>query len=365
MPDTEYYEILGVAVDADTATIKKAYRKAAMRFHPDKNPGDAEAEEKFKLAAEAWAVLSDDNKRARYDRHGKAGLGGAAAAPGFDSETFADFGDILGDLFGFGSVFGGGRRGRQGRDLRFDLEIEFEEAVRGMESRIRVPRMERCATCAGLGAPADKIDTCSTCGGRGQVAFQRGFFTMAQPCGDCRGAGKRIREPCVDCRGEGRTATESEIQLRIPAGVENGTRIRVGGHGEAGSGGGPDGDLYVVLHVKEHEFFVREELDLHCVMPISFAQAALGAEIEVPTLDGRQPLTIPAGTQSGERFRFRGLGVPALGGRGKGDQWVRVQTVTPRDLSDERRELLEKLAELDGEETGEPGLFDRVKNIFG
>ena len=367
MADREYYDVLGVERDADVAAIKKAYRQAALKYHPDKNPGDVEAEERFKLAAEAYAVLSDPEKRRLYDRFGKAGLGARGAAPGFDREIFADFSDILGDLFGFGSIFGGGRRGGRaaGRDLRFDLEIDFEEAVRGMETRVRVPRLETCETCDGRGAPEGEIEICETCGGRGRVAFQRGFFTMAQACDRCRGTGQRILKPCVACAGAGRVQREAELQLRIPAGVEDGTRMRLAGHGEAAPGGGAPGDLYVVLHVREHAVFRREEQHLLCDVGVSFAQAALGAEIRVPTLDGEERLAVPAGTQSGTQFRIRGKGVPRLQGGGRGDLWVTLRVRTPQKLSDEQRGLLERLAELDGEQTGEQGLFDRVKNIFG
>lgn len=368
MADREYYDVLEVEPDADIAAIKKAYRRAAVRYHPDKNPGDAAAEEKFKLAAEAYAVLSDPEKRRLYDRFGKAGLGARGAAPGYDREIFADFSDILGDLFGFGSIFGGGRRrgpGNAGRDLRFDLEIEFEEAVRGMETRIRVPRLETCDTCAGRGAPESELSVCETCAGRGRVAFQRGFFTMAQTCDRCSGTGRRIGTPCKSCEGAGRIQREAELQLRIPAGIEDGTRMRLTGHGEGGVGGGPPGDLYVVLHVREHPVFRREDNHLLCDVGISFAQAALGAEIAVPTLDGEETLAIPSGTQSGSQFRIRGKGVPRLNSGARGDLWVTAVVRTPQKLSDEQRRLLEQLAELDGEQTGEQGLFDRVKNIFG
>jgi molecular chaperone DnaJ len=366
LSDREYYEILGVPRDADLSAIKKAYRQTALRDHPDKNPGDKQAEERFKEAAEAYAVLSDPEKRRLYDQFGKQGLGGRAGFPGFDHDVFADFSDILGEFFGLGSIFGGGaqRRAGAGRDLRYDLEIEFEEAIRGLETRIQVPRLESCADCGGSGAEEDGTEVCNQCRGRGQVAFQQGFFTIARPCNVCGGSGRRITRPCAGCEGRGRVQRERTLKIRIPAGVDDGTRIRMTGEGEGGPRGGRPGDLYVVLHVREHAVFQRQDRDLHCSHGISFAQAALGAEIQVPSIDGEQPLSIPPGTQSGTRFRLKGLGVPALNSAARGDQYVTVHVQTPRRLSDERRRLLEQLAELDGEETAEPGLFDRVKKIF-
>jgi len=367
LSDRDYYDILGISRDADLAAIKKAYRQAALRDHPEKNPGDKAAEERFKEAAEAYAVLSDPEKRRLYDQFGRRGLGGGPGFPGFDQEIFADFSDILGDLFGLGSIFGGGRgrrRGTAGRDLRYDLEIEFEEAVRGLETKIQVPRLETCPACGGGGAAEGGSQTCQQCGGRGQVAFQQGFFTIARPCGACGGAGRRITDPCKECAGRGRVQRERTLRIRIPAGVDDGTRIRMSGEGEGGAGGGPPGDLYVVLHVREHPVFQRRERDIHVLLPVSFSRAVLGAEVDVPTIDGERKLTIPAGTQSGTSFRMKGLGVPALNSGARGDQFVTVQVLTPTKLSDEQRRLIEQLAELDGEEMGEPGLFERVKNIF-
>lgn len=372
MGDRDYYEVLGLERDADVAEIKKAYRRLALRYHPDKNPGDEQAEERFKEAAEAYAVLSDQGKRRRYDAYGKAGLGGQPGFSGFDEEVFGDFSDILGDLFGFGGIFGGGRRGRgrrgarAGADLRYDLEIDLEEAVRGMETRIQVPRAELCETCGGQGAKAGGIATCTTCRGQGQVAFQQGFFTIARPCTRCGGAGREITDPCGDCRGQGRVRRERTLTVRIPAGVDDGTRLRMVGEGEPGDPGGPRGDLYVVLRVREHPRFRRAGRDLVCELPLSFAQAALGAVLGVPTLHGREPerLTVPPGTQSGARFRLKGQGAPAVGGGARGDLWVVAQVRTPERLSPEERELFEKLAELEGTESGERGLFERVKDIF-
>jgi molecular chaperone DnaJ len=367
LSDRDYYEILGLNRSADLAAIKQAYRQAALRYHPDKNPGDKQAEEQFKEAAEAYSVLSDPEKRRLYDQFGKRGLGGAGGFPGFDQDIFADFSDVLGDLFGLGSIFGGGRarqRAGAGRDLRYDLEIEFEEAVRGLETRIQVPRLETCTNCGGVGAEEGGSESCCQCRGRGQVAFQQGFFTIARPCNVCGGSGRRITNPCTTCEGRGRVQNERTLKIRIPAGVDDGTRIRMSGEGEGGTRGGPPGDLYVVLHVREHAHFQRADRDLHYALAVSFSQAALGAELPVPTIDGEEQLTIPPGTQTGTSFRLKGLGVPALNSSARGDQYVTVHVRTPIRLSEERRRLLEQLAELDGEETSDPGLFEKVKNIF-
>jgi molecular chaperone DnaJ len=367
VPETDYYGILGVGREADSSAIKKAYRRMAMQNHPDKNPGDKAAEDRFKTAAEAYAVLSDPEKRQRYDTYGKAGLGAQGGFQGFDQEIFADFGDILGDLFGMGGMFGGGRRRRQGhagRDLRYDLEIEFEEAVRGLATRIKVPRLELCADCDGSGAEPGGIEGCTHCDGRGQVAFQQGFFTIARTCGHCRGTGKRVVKPCPKCRGESRLRVERDLQVRIPAGVDDGMQLRISGEGEAGSPGAPRGDLYVMIHVREHEAFDRVDRDLQSVVEVTFSQATLGATRAVPTIDGERELEIPPGTQSGTRFRFRGKGVPSLDGRGRGDHYVTVQVRPPDSLDTEQRELFERLAEIEGEPTADRGLFDRVKDIF-
>jgi len=364
----DYYEILGVDRGAGAAELKKAYRRLAVRYHPDKNRGDKQAEERFKEAAEAYAVLSDPEKRARYDQFGHAGVGGAAGFPGFDADTFSDFGDILGDLFGLGGIFGGGRRrrgARPGSDLRYDLEIDFEEAVRGLEARIRVPRLERCPTCEGRGAKdAQDIRSCARCGGRGQIAFQQGFFTIARPCGECNGTGRIIVKPCGACGGRGLIRKERDLQVRIPAGVDDETRIRLSGEGEASDEGGPTGDLYVVLHVREHPVFQREGSTIHSEVAVSFARAALGTRLRIPTLDGERDLEIPAGTQAGTVFRLQGRGVASLNGRGRGDHLVTVAVVTPKKLSGEQRALFEKLAEIEGDGAADRSLFDRVKDIL-
>lgn len=368
MSDRDYYEILGVDRDADPSAVKKAYRRLALRYHPDKNPGDTEAEEKFKEAAEAYAVLSDPDKRARYDRFGKAGLGGAGGFQGFDPDVFGDFSDILGDLFGLGGIFGGGRRRgvRRGADLRYDLEIDFEEAVRGVKTKVRIARHAVCTHCSGSGGePPDGVVTCPDCRGQGQVAFQQGFFTIARTCGRCQGQGRVVREACGECDGAGRVREERTLELKIPPGVADGTRLRIAGEGEAGGPGAPPGDLYVVLGVRPHAIFRREDRDILLDLPVTFSQAALGASLDVPTLDGSETIEVPAGTQHGTVVRLRAKGVPSLDGRRKGDQRVTILVRTPSRLSDDQRDLFRKLAEFE-DEAGEDdrGLFDRVRDIF-
>jgi molecular chaperone DnaJ len=367
LPDSEYYQILGVDRSADKATIKKAYRKAALKYHPDRNPDDAQAEASFKLAAEAYAVLSDDEKRQIYDQYGKQGLSGQAFR-GFDQDIFGDFGDILGQLFGMGNIFGGGGRrghGRAGGNLRVELQLEFKEAARGVKKTLKIPRSELCETCDGRGsATPEGIRTCSRCGGQGQVAIQSGFFSVAQTCSQCGGQGRQVVDPCADCHGHGQVRKEKELELAIPAGVDDGTRLQVTGEGEPGSQGGPHGSLFVVIRVMEHELFTREGVNVVCEMAISFPKATLGTTITVPTLDGETELTIPAGTQSGTVFRIRGEGISELHGRGRGDQHVFLHVRTPTRLSSEQRALLEELDSMIGDDDEKAGLFDRVKNIF-
>jgi len=371
----DYYEVLGVTRNASKQEIKSAYRKKAVEYHPDRNKGDKEAEEKFKEAAEAYSVLSDDDKRAHYDRFGHAATqgNGAGGFGGFDPETFGDFSDILGDLFGFGDIFGGGRRGRsrasRGNDLRYDLTVEFEEAVFGFAPKIKVRKPEACADCGGTGAdPSHGSETCSACGGQGQIRFQQGFFTVSRTCGTCQGTGKVIKVPCKTCRGTGRVQKEKVLEIKIPAGVETGNRLRVSGEGEPGSNGGPPGDLYVFITVKEHPFFTRSGDTIHCTIPITIVQAALGATVKVPTLEGEKELRVPAGTQSGRVFRIKGQGVASINGRGRGDLHVTVKVQIPTKLTNRQKELFEELGkELPPASSNAPepdGIFDKVKDMF-
>ena len=364
----DYYEVLGVPRKAALSEIKKAYRQAAVQYHPDRNPDNRRAEEKFKEAAEAYSVLSDENQRAKYDRFGHAGVGSAPA--GFDPEVFSDFGDILGDFFGFGDLFGGRSsegRARAGADLRYDLELDFEKAAFGVKTRIKIPRPEDCLTCEGTGAkPSGGLVTCTQCGGKGQTRFQQGFFSITRTCSSCQGRGQIIRTACTSCKGQGRIRREKVLEIAIPPGVDDGMQLRVAGEGEPGSQGGPPGDLFVVTVVKDHPFFKRQNQNIYCEMPLTFSQAALGAEIEVPTLSGRETIKIPEGTHSGTVLRLKQHGIASLNGRGKGDQYVTVRLVTPSRLSQEQRELFKRLAEVSGDEVDEGwGLFEKVKEIFG
>ncbi len=370
----DYYEVLSVSRTATDQEIKSAYRRLAVQYHPDKNPNDASAEEKFKEAAEAYSVLSNTEQRQRYDRFGHAGVSSSAAGAGgaWGAPGFGGIEDILGDLFGFGDVFGGGRGGsrrtsaQRGADLRYDLEISLEEAARGMTAQLRIPRLEACDTCKGSGAAAgSQPETCNTCSGTGQVRYQQGFFSVARTCHVCRGAGRVIKNPCPDCKGTGRVEREKQLEVKIPAGVETGSRLRVSGEGEAGTQGGPSGDLYVVIHVAEHDQFERQGSNLYEAVPITFAQAALGAEIMVNTLDEDEKVKVPMGTQTGTVFRLRGKGMPVLGGRGRGDLFVSVTVITPTSLSREQRRLLEQLAEVENKDLENKGLVDKVRDIFG
>jgi molecular chaperone DnaJ len=377
----DYYEILGLDRGATDQQIKSAYRKLALKYHPDRNPGNKDAEEHFKEAAEAYAVLADREKRNLYDRFGHAGVTGAGAgAAGFDPTIFADFSDIfagLGDVFGFGDIFGGRRRRggpQRGADLRYDLEITFHEAATGAETTIQIPREETCETCTGTGAaPGTSPEVCAQCRGTGQLRYQQGFLTVARPCSTCRGTGKTIARPCQTCRGAGRTTKERKLTVKIPAGIATGQRLRLYGEGEHGSSGGPSGDLYVVVHVQDHPFFHRDGDDLYCEIPISFPTIALGGTIAVPTLNGHEELHIPAGTQPGGRFKLRGRGMPNVSGRGHGDLHVIAKVAVPKKLTKEQKHLLEELGKTlkdetisaDGPEDAEKPFFERVKDIFG
>jgi len=367
MAKRDYYEILGVSRTATEVEIKKAYRKLAIQHHPDKNPTDHTAEDKFKEAAEAYAVLSDAQKRAAYDRFGHSGVG-AGAGGGFEA-GFSNIEDIF-DMFGFGDMFGGrsSRRStvQRGSDLRFDLEISLEDASTGRDEKLQIPRLEKCEECDGSGAErGTSPETCISCNGSGQTRYQQGFFSVMRTCPNCQGKGRIVRNPCKNCRGQGRIEKERTLEIKIPAGVETGSRLRVAGEGEAGVNGGPSGDLYVVIHVKEHENFERQGANLYSAVPISFAQAALGAEIKVRTLDGEEDLKVPAGTQTGTVFRLKHHGMPNLSGRGKGDLFVAVTLVTPKTLTKEQRKLLEQLSQVEDKDFADESFMDKVRNIFG
>ena len=369
----DYYEVLGVSRNASDQEIKSAYRKLALQYHPDRNPGNHEAEEKFKEAAEAYSVLSDAQKRASFDRFGHAGVGNAASGfGGFDPNVFSDFSDILGDIFGFGDFFGGARGGggrvQRGADLRYDLDLTFEEAAFGTTTKIKVPRHESCAECNGNGAQKGSGPAaCPTCNGYGQVRFQQGFFSITRTCGQCHGTGQIIKNRCTVCHGEGRIVHEKTLELKIPAGVDNGSKLRISGEGDAGGKGGPAGDLYVVLNVQEHEFFERREHDLYCHVPVNFAQAALGTQISIPTIDGEEEkLSVPAGTQTGSTFRIKGRGISKRGGSARGDLFVTLDVVIPNKLTREQKDLLTKLAStIDTENKPiKKKILERVKEIF-
>jgi molecular chaperone DnaJ len=371
----DFYEVLGVSRTASVEEIKSSYRKAALKWHPDRNPENKEeAEVKFRECTEAYSVLSDQQKREVYDTYGHAGLSGAGGGVDFHSTVFRDFHDILGDFFGFEDLFSAGRPGRgrkqRGADLRYDMTLTFEEASAGVTTKIKLPRQEFCESCNGTGAKKGTgVVACQTCGGRGQLAYQQGFFTISRTCPACQGAGQIVRERCPDCRGQGRIEREKTIELRIPPGVDSGTRLRVTGEGEPAPNGGAPGDLYVVLDVKEHTFFERRGADLYCTIPLSVAQAALGTELQVPGLNGEEKLKVPEGTQSGAVFRIKGKGLADPRGGGKGDLYYHVRVLTPAKLTREQRKLLEQLgATLKVE--NKPAdrnstIFDKVKDIFG
>lgn len=372
MSKRDYYEVLGVEKSADDKELKKAYRRVAMKNHPDRNPDDKAAEEKFKEASEAYEILSDSQKRAAYDQYGHAGVEGQAGfgggAGGFGGGGFSDiFGDVFGDIFGGG---GGGRGGpSRGADLRYSLDLSLEEAVKGKTVKIKVPTLVTCNVCDGSGAkPGTSPTTCATCGGHGQVRMSQGFFSVQQTCPSCRGTGKTISDPCNNCHGQGRLEENKTLSVKVPPGVDTGDRIRLSGEGEAGDAGGPPGDLYVQVNVREHEFFQRDGKNLYCEVPISMFDACLGGEIEVPTLDGRVKLRIPSETQTGKLFRLRGKGVISVRGGAAGDLMCRVVLETPVNLSSKQKDLLEQLRDdMKGKKHSprQESWFEGMKNFFG
>lgn len=363
----DYYELLGVSRNASEEEIKKAYRKLALQYHPDRNPGDKQSEEKFKEVSEAYQILSDAEKRAKYDQYGHAAFGDGSPFPGGFDFT-AGFEDVFGDIFG--EFFGGGaRRGRgRGDDLRYNLTLKFEEAVSGTEKKIKIPRHGPCETCHGSGAKAGTApQTCPTCRGRGQVSFQQGFFSVSRTCSQCHGQGTIVKDPCANCGGSGRLRNLHTLNVKIPGGVDTGSRLKLRSEGESAPAGGAPGDLYVVIQVEPHPIFIRENLDILCDVPISIAQAALGAEIDVPTLNGKVKMKIPAGTQSGKVFRMKGKGVNDVQGYHQGDQHVRVSVETPTHLTARQKELLKEFATAGGEDVNPmaKGFLDKMKDLFG
>jgi len=374
MAKRDYYEVLGVSKGAAKDEIKKAYRRLAMKNHPDRNPDDKEAETRFKEASEAYEVLSDDQKKAAYDQFGHAGLGGAGGGgPGAGAGGFGDiFGDIFSDIFGGGGMGGGGRqRATRGADLRYDLDLDLETAIDGDTVEIRIPTLEQCETCGGDGAePGSPVDTCDTCRGVGQVRIQQGFLSIQQSCPDCHGNGKKVRNPCKKCRGEGRVQSSKTLSVKVPPGVDNGDRIRLSGEGEAGEMGGPAGDLYVQINVKPHEFFIRDGNNLRANIPVDMITAALGGEIDVPTMKSKVSLRIPAETQSGKTFRLRGQGVQSVRTSSPGDLLVKVSVETPVNLNSAQKKMLEELRHslADSGRSHSPattGWLDKAKRFFG
>ncbi len=366
MGNKDYYKILGVSKDATQEEIKKAYRKAALKYHPDRNPGNKEAEEKFKEAAEAYAVLSDPEKRARYDRYGDTSFSMEDFSQ-FDPSIFSPFADILGDFFGFSDFFGrkkerGGEYPQKGRDLRLDLEIKFMEAVKGVVKKIEIPRLDTCNFCGGTGRPPGAKPTlCSVCKGKGSIYYSQGFFTISRTCPQCEGKGKEYKDVCAKCHGRKRVERVKNIELNIPAGIQEGTALRLAGEGEGGLYNGPSGDLYVVVHIKEDEYFKRRGDDIHIEITVPMTLAALGGEVEIETLEGKEKLTISSGTQPNEVIRLKGKGVSHIKGSGRGDLFIHIKVQIPKKLTKEQKKLLEKLHE---ELTKEKTIFDKAKDLF-
>ena len=376
MSNKDFYETLGVARSAGDDEIKKAYRKLAMKYHPDRNPGDKAAEEKFKEVQYAYAILSDKEKKTAYDQYGHAGVdpnmgaGGFGGFGGFSGAQGFDFGDIFSQMFG-GAAGGGGRQqSYQGADLQYAVEITLEEAAAGLKKRITIPTYKECDICHGSGAkPGTSVSTCSTCGGSGTIHVRQAIFQLQQTCPTCHGSGKQIKDPCTSCRGEGRVKTTKTVEVNIPAGIDDGQRIRLSGEGEPGQHGAPSGDLYVVVHVKAHKTFERNGLDLHCELPISFATAALGGEVEVPTLEGKVKLTIPKETQTGRRMRVKGKGIKSLRSSATGDLYCHVLVETPVNLTDRQKELLEEFERISGESRSsgkarDKSFTDKLRDLF-
>ncbi|UOO83285.1 molecular chaperone DnaJ [Uruburuella testudinis] len=376
MSNKDFYETLGVARSASDDDIKKAYRKLAMKYHPDRNPDNKEAEDKFKEVQKAYAILSDKEKKAAYDQYGHAGVdpnmgagGFGGFGGGFSGAQGFDFGDIFSQMFG-GAAGGGRQQNYQGADLQYAVEISLEEAAKGIKKRITIPTYEECDVCHGSGAkPGTSASTCSTCHGSGTIHVRQAIFQMQQTCPTCHGSGKEIKDPCIKCRGEGRVKTSKTVEVNIPAGIDDGQRIRLSGEGEPGQHGAPAGDLYVIVHVKEHKTFERNGLDLHCELPISFTTAALGGEVEVPTLDGKVKLNIPKETQTGRRMRVKGKGIKSLRSSAIGDLYCHVVVETPINLTERQKELLEEFDKiatgLDRSQTPrQKSFFDKVRDIF-
>jgi len=368
----DYYDVLGIEKNAEKNDIKRAYRKLAMKFHPDRNPNDEKAAESFREVTEAYEVLSDENKRSRYDQYGHAGVDdqmGGFGAGGFQgSHAYQDFGDLFGNVFGDAFGFGGGGApSNQGSDLRYNLTISLEEAAAGKEVELEIPKHEQCNTCTGSGArPGTNPVPCSTCGGHGQVQMQQGFFAVRRTCPSCQGSGKTIESPCVSCGGTGRKKVKKNIKVKVPAGVYEGAQVRVTGEGEAGTQGGPSGDLFIVVKLKPHSMFERDGADLHCEMPITFPQATLGAEVDAPTLDGKVKIRIPAGTEGGRVFRLRGHGVTDVRVRQKGDLFVRVYIAVPKKLTTNQEDLLKQFAKETGDEVypERSSFLDKAKELW-
>ena len=365
----DYYSLLGVDKAASPEELKKAFRQLALKYHPDRNPGDKESEERFKKVAEAYSVLSDPQKRQNYDRFGSAeGMGGAGFDPFGRGGFGGGFSDVFEDMFGdiFGAFGGGGGRSRgrasRGHDLRYDLTITLDEAFSGVEREIKIASWVDCADCSGTGSDSGKRSTCPDCGGSGQVRMQQGFFTIARTCGKCGGEGTYVTDPCRACAGGGKVEVPRKVKVKIPPGVDTGNRLKMTGEGEPGERGGPPGDLYIVIEVKEHEFFQREGLDIYCRVPITFPQAALGTEIEVPTLSGVSTVKIPSGTQPDASFRLKGKGMPSVGSRSKGDQIVMVNLIVPKKLKPRQKELISELEKLGGMD--DETLREKIKNLF-